>query len=611
MNFRMLTLATALSSLVLPYAASQTVAPALAASALTAVPPLVPYSGQVEGRTGEATATFLIYKEQAGGEPLFTESQIVSFDPSGRYKIQLGAANPNGLPPDLFATGEARWLEVQIAGEKAEPRVLLASVPYALKAADAATLGGFPASAFALAGNRAVSNPAIVNETAGIVPDTASTVTTTGGTASKLAKFSGSNTIVNSILYDNGTQVGIGTTSPTATLTVAGTATVNGASTLNGGVMLPAQGTATASKGFSSQFIKLSTSAYNSSSKAVVAPRFQLMGEVTGNDTDSPNATLNLLASSGPSAPAETGLSINTDGTINFAPGQTFQGDTTVEGNTTIAPGVVGYSTGNSGVSGISTSAVEDNAGVVGANVNASGAGVGVSGEQGNISSTGANYRSYGLGAGVWGDSSFPISTVGTAAVVGTADDQFAGVFEDNSEGATTLSVKNYANSTAANVAWMGGINGGCLITTSGDFYCDGSKSAVVPVDDNTRKVALYAVESPENWFEDFGSGELSNGVATVKLEPVFAQTVNLGADYHVFLTPNGDSRGLYISRKTPTSFEVRESGGGSSTLAFDYRILARRKGYETIRLADKTKDLERSRSPLMMSARQSKKMKP
>ena len=98
-NCRTLALLTILPSIALPYAASQTAAaPTLAASAFTAVPPLVPYSGQVEGRTGQTSATFLIYKDQTGGEPLFTESQIVSLDPTGHYKVQLGAANPNGLP---------------------------------------------------------------------------------------------------------------------------------------------------------------------------------------------------------------------------------------------------------------------------------------------------------------------------------------------------------------------------------------------------------------------------------------------------------------------------------------------------------------------------------
>jgi hypothetical protein len=155
-------------------------------------------------------------------------------------------------------------------------------------------------------------------------PDATSTVTTTGGTANKLAKFSGSNTIVNSILYDNGSEIGIGTTSPSATLTVDGTTTLNGNSTVNGQLVLPATGTATPTKAFTSQFIKFNTSAYNSSSGSAVPPRFQLQAEVTNNDTASPNATLNVLASANSNAPTETGLYINTNGTIHFASGQTF-----------------------------------------------------------------------------------------------------------------------------------------------------------------------------------------------------------------------------------------------------------------------------------------------
>src|SRR5277367_5521183 len=121
----------------------------IAASAPTAVPALVPYSGAVIAGDGkslgaEAGVTFQIYKDEVGGEALWTESQTVAIDSTGHYKVQLGAANPNGLPADLFASGEARWLEVQVAGETPQPRVLLVSVPYALKAADATTLGGLP-----------------------------------------------------------------------------------------------------------------------------------------------------------------------------------------------------------------------------------------------------------------------------------------------------------------------------------------------------------------------------------------------------------------------------------------------------------------------------------
>ena len=309
-------------------AAPQNAASNIAASAPTAVPPLIPYTGVVntiadQRSPANAGVTFQIYKDEVGGEALWTETQTVAVDSTGHYKVQLGAANPNGLPADLFASGEARWLEVQVAGEPPQPRVLLVSVPYALKAADAATLGGLPPSAFALARPASEGLGAV---SPAITPNVTSNVTTTGGTANHLAKFSGTNTIVNSMLFDNGTSVGIGTTTPTATLTLDGTMTVTGTSTLNGQVLLLPQGTATASQGFNSQIIKLSSSAFNSSSMSVVSPRFQLQVEPTGNDTASPNGTLNLLASATASAPVETGLFINTNGTIHFAPGQTFPG---------------------------------------------------------------------------------------------------------------------------------------------------------------------------------------------------------------------------------------------------------------------------------------------
>ncbi len=120
-----------------------------AASANTAVPPLVPYSGVALDASGKSVAsptsiTFLVFKDETGGEPLFAETQGVAVDASGHYQAQLGATLANGLPSDLFSTGDARWLEVQIVGQAPQPRVLIASVPYALKPADAATLGGLP-----------------------------------------------------------------------------------------------------------------------------------------------------------------------------------------------------------------------------------------------------------------------------------------------------------------------------------------------------------------------------------------------------------------------------------------------------------------------------------
>jgi hypothetical protein len=64
------------------------------------------------------------------------------------------------------------------------------------------------------------------------------------------------------------------------------------------------------------------TEGYNSSSKAVVAPAFQLKAETAGNNTAAPSASFNLLYSNG-SGTVETGFHFNPSGTITFAPGQT------------------------------------------------------------------------------------------------------------------------------------------------------------------------------------------------------------------------------------------------------------------------------------------------
>ncbi len=117
-----------------------------------------------------------------------------------------------------------------------------------------------------------------------------------------------------------------------------------------------------------------------------------------------------------------------------------------------------------------------------------------------------------------------------------------------------------------------------------GDTVAVGTKSAAVPLK-NGKMVKVYSQESPQVWFEDFGSAKLVGGVATVKLESKFAQLVDTKVPYHVFLTPDGDCPGLYVAQKDRNSFEVREVNGGHSNVEFDYRISALRNGYENLRL--------------------------
>src|ERR1700736_527111 len=129
--------------------------PASAPIAAT-VPRLVNFSGKTADAQGKPIAgiagvTLAIYKDQYEAAPLWLETQNIQADTKGNYTVQLGATKPNGLPLDLFSSGDARWLGVTVNGGQEQPRVLLLSVPYALKAADAETFGGLPPSAFVLA----------------------------------------------------------------------------------------------------------------------------------------------------------------------------------------------------------------------------------------------------------------------------------------------------------------------------------------------------------------------------------------------------------------------------------------------------------------------------
>ena len=117
-----------------------------------------------------------------------------------------------------------------------------------------------------------------------------------------------------------------------------------------------------------------------------------------------------------------------------------------------------------------------------------------------------------------------------------------------------------------------------------GGLVVKGTKSSAVRHPDGSHRL-LYCMESPESWFEDFGRAKLVRGRSTVKLDPGFAAVVRTN-DYHGFLCPEGDVKGLYVSRRNRVGFEVREHEGGKSSATFSYRVVARRKDIKGERFA-------------------------
>ncbi len=199
---------------------------------------------------------------------------------------------------------------------------------------------------------------------------------------------------------------------------------------------------------------------------------------------------------------------------------------------------------------------------------NASTAGYGVYGENAAAGGTGicgVSSAASGNGVGVWGAAD---STDGSAAgVVGFSPSGVGvrGVSRD-SNGVVGWSTYSYA------------------IYAIGDIGASGNKTAIVATSQGHRK--LYAQESPEVWFEDFGEGQLKGGIAYIDLDPLFLETVTINDQQplKVFIQLNDDCNGVYVQRQA-TGFEVKELRAGTSSARFTYRVVAKRKGYETARL--------------------------
>lgn len=124
-------------------------------------------------------------------------------------------------------------------------------------------------------------------------------------------------------------------------------------------------------------------------------------------------------------------------------------------------------------------------------------------------------------------------------------------------------------------------------VDENGNMAATGTKSAMVNTESHGDRL-IYCVESPEVWFEDVGKASLNEGEVEVVFESVFASIVNLEVDYHVFLTPLGQNPVLlFITEKTSTGFIVKGAGldGNPIKCDFDYRIVAKRLGFENERL--------------------------
>jgi len=156
--------------------------------------------------------TLAIYASSSDATPLWQETQQVAIDAGGRYVVYLGATVPDGLPVDVLSGSEVRWLGVRVErpGATEQPRTPLTSVPYAVRAAAADTLGGLPPSAFVRVGEAGPGG----NGANAAEPVRATAPAVNSGTINYLGKFTSTIDLGNSVVFENSGRIGVGTTQP-------------------------------------------------------------------------------------------------------------------------------------------------------------------------------------------------------------------------------------------------------------------------------------------------------------------------------------------------------------------------------------------------------------
>jgi len=246
---------------------AQTAAAAVATetelSTATLVPQQVRYAGKLPTRTAATVeAETRIYEADQGGDPIWSELQRIPVAQDGSYSVLLGSASSGGLPQAVFAGGAARWLSVSVERGPEQERVLLSSVPNAMKSADAQSLAGHAVSEFvaqeqlaALAHSAAV--PVQPSAAAPEGDPNAGGTVTGSGTAGTIPFWTGILTPGNSAITQLGSNIGINLAAPSDTLDVGGKATIRGALTV-----VPTT-PATTAAGENSQHLNLTADAWS------------------------------------------------------------------------------------------------------------------------------------------------------------------------------------------------------------------------------------------------------------------------------------------------------------------------------------------------------------
>ncbi len=184
-------------------------------------------------QNGNYNLTFKLYDAESGGTTIWNETKTINVV-GGIINTQLGSVTP--IPSTAFAG--MTWLGITIeSGSELTPRISLSSVPYSFMSMNVPN-GSITATK--IANDQVVKSLNGLKDNVNLVAGTNVTITPSGnnitinaagggggtiggsGTANYFPLFTGATTLGNSVIYQTGGNIGIGTTTPGAKFELSG-----------------------------------------------------------------------------------------------------------------------------------------------------------------------------------------------------------------------------------------------------------------------------------------------------------------------------------------------------------------------------------------------------
>jgi len=341
------------------------------------VPPLIKFTGMLRDLrepSGSKTinVSFAFYAEETGGIPLWSERQNVVLDSQGRFTTVLGSMSPGGVPSNLFASGEALWVGITPEDGIERARTMLTSVPYALEAESAQTLGGRTPDQFVTTEQLGALVTNRVSPPVGPTPRLCWIFQTSvpcpiQPSGSTYPSFEATSPVGPSFISDatTGSPFKINSSSMVANLnadllhglddSAFAKLSVSNKFALNqqfsgGSTYPPVQSSGNAARPSAPQDFE----AMGDVNGALVNQLFRW--QVNGSGQNASQAQFTMLFGANGQTPTPTGLSINADGSINFASLQAFPGEAIVTAIASQSPPPGWGPSGTSGSGGSSVS---------------------------------------------------------------------------------------------------------------------------------------------------------------------------------------------------------------------------------------------------------------